>query len=310
MGIFSGILGAALPVIGGMLGGPVGSALGVAASTGSDLGRALGSGVSSAISAHDSREATVEQNQLNTAQADKQMAFQRDQQDRAHAFSSQQIAAQREYESGMSNSAYQRAIADMRAAGLNPMLAYHQGGASTPSSPSPAGTTGGPGARAEMAAPGLAAVNTALTAAKLQGELQKMSAETDERRTAALVNLAQVPKLEQDTKTSVSSAANLEAQTKNILERLRVLMPEEHAKLVSEIYLNNARSNLTVEQWKHEFDKSRLTKAEVEIALLHIPQLRNQANQQDTWWMRNVSPYLPDFLRGSSGTGSILRMMR
>jgi len=48
------------------------------------------------------------------------------------AFNSREAAMARDWAQGMSNTAYQRSMRDMKDAGLNPMLAFSQGGASTP----------------------------------------------------------------------------------------------------------------------------------------------------------------------------------
>lgn len=52
----------------------------------------------------------------------------------SNEFSAAEAQKSRDFTERMSNTSYQRAVEDMQKAGINPVLAYSQGGASTPSS--------------------------------------------------------------------------------------------------------------------------------------------------------------------------------
>ncbi|AXL14680.1 DNA pilot protein [Microviridae sp.] len=94
---------------------------------------------------------------------------------RQNLWDKQASTRERNWQAELANSAYQRAMRDMRAAGLNPILAYKTGGAATPS------TTQGQNVRAGTLG---TAVTTAIQASRARAEIENLetSAELNAQR--------------------------------------------------------------------------------------------------------------------------------
>lgn len=90
-------------------------------------------------------------------------------QQQTNAANAQQAQKQMDFQEQMANTSYQRGTQDMKAAGINPMLAYAQGGASSPS-----------GSQAQMGNELGSGANSAFSALQTMQEMQARTAQIDQ----------------------------------------------------------------------------------------------------------------------------------
>lgn len=232
-------------------------------------------------------------------------------------FNANQAQLNRDFQADMANTQWQRAVGDMSSAGLNPMLAYSQGGNAAPSG-STASSAGLPRMENALGAGVTSALNTATMMASVENmkaQADKTSAEagvirewgskqaaaqTDRDNASAsqanqnVFNLKeQARKLDQEIQNLMSENLRTQAQTNNFYEDTK--LKASHRELYDVQWkLTKAQEDLVQGHLKVNEFTVLLEKARAQLAGLEIPKATNEAAQQSTWWKQYVSPYLND----------------
>lgn len=163
----------------------------------------------------------------------------------ANSASAESAAKQMAFQERMSNTSYQRAVEDMKAAGINPMLAAMKGGASTP---------GGAMYTAQM--PQITDVVTpAVGAFAQQQQAGASSALQYEQRNKAIFETAQI---DADTKRIEAVTKNLQTETERIQATTKMLIAQ------AALYVQQEKT----QQWMQKHFGAVIGKLNVDTDLL------------------------------------------
>ena len=127
----------------------------------------------------------------------------------ANRFSAEQSQVNRDFQERMRSTQYQTAVQDLTAAGLNPMLAYTQGGAGTPTGSSAVGQ------QATIHNPTSGLSSSAAQMANIKADVQLKDAQTTNQVAQTTATEEQAKKTDAETAAIVLGMPNIPQELKN-----------------------------------------------------------------------------------------------